>query len=143
LCKIGAADIESQKVIPLYCEAYSHLAEEVMSENVRILKAIDRVIHHLGERGIHAIDRGGDRGVIYEQYLSRERPMRFVIRLRERNLIHRGKRRNCLDLAKALPTPHEAEWIVYYEGRKKKRTVQYKPFRSSSPPFITSCIGWW
>jgi hypothetical protein len=106
-----------------------------MSENAQILKAIDRVIQHLGERGIHAIDRGGDRGVIYEQYLGRERPMRFVIRLRERDLIHRGKRRNCLDLAQALPTPHEAELIVYHEGREKKRIVQYNAVPVKLPSF--------
>ena len=33
LCKAVATDIESKKVIPLYCEAYSFLAEGVKSEN--------------------------------------------------------------------------------------------------------------
>ncbi|MDO8094977.1 MAG: hypothetical protein Q6360_15975 [Candidatus Brocadiales bacterium] len=38
LCKAVAADIESRKVIPLYCEAYSHLAHDIESENAQILK---------------------------------------------------------------------------------------------------------
>ena len=33
VCKAVATDIESKKVIPLYCEAYSFLAEGVKSEN--------------------------------------------------------------------------------------------------------------
>lgn len=62
-----ASDIESKKVIPLYCEAYSHSAYDIGSENAQILKMIDTIFKHIGERGIHAIDRGGDkRGYIQE-----------------------------------------------------------------------------
>jgi hypothetical protein len=67
LCKAVATDIESRNVIPLCCEAYS--AEDFKSENAQILKVIDTVFEHLGDRGIHAHDRGGDRGVIYAKYL--------------------------------------------------------------------------
>jgi len=62
LCKVVASDIEFKKVIPLYCEAYSHFADDVKSEHAQILKAIDLVFKHTQGRGIHAIDRGGDRG---------------------------------------------------------------------------------
>jgi hypothetical protein len=62
LCKAVATDIESKRVIPLYCEAYSSLAEGFKSENAQLLKLIDVLFKHLGDRGIHAHDRGGDRG---------------------------------------------------------------------------------
>lgn len=80
---------------------------------------------HIGDRGIHAIDRGGDRdrGFIYEKYLNRDKPIRFVIRLDERGLIHRGKRKNCCDMAKVLSTPHESVLIIYDEGREKIRPL--------------------
>lgn len=48
-----------------------------------------------------------------------------MIRLVKRDLIHQGRRRNCCDLAKALPTPYETVLIVYEEGKEKKRTVSY------------------
>jgi hypothetical protein len=99
LCKAVATDIESKKVIPLYCEAYSHSAHDVKSENYQILKMIETIFKHTDERGIHAIDRGGDRGVIYEKYLMRDKPIKFVIRLRDRDLIHKGRRKNCLKMA--------------------------------------------
>ena len=86
LCKIVAADIDSTRVIPLYCEAYAYAA--VKSENAELLNAIRVVQSHIGDKGIHAIDRGGDRGVIYRHYLSKDTPTRFVIRLKERDLIH-------------------------------------------------------
>lgn len=135
LCKAVAADIESKKVIPLYCEAYSHLAKDVKSENDQIFKVIDTVFKHIGDRGIHAMDRGGDRGIIYEKYLKRSKQIRFVIRLKERDLIHKGKRRNCTDMAKILPTPYKTVLIIYDEGKEKKRTVQYNAVAVKLPQY--------
>jgi len=125
LCKAVAADIESKQVIPLYCEAYSFLSGEVKSENAQILKMIDLLFKHLEGRGIHAIDRGGDRGVLYQKYLEEKKAKRFVIRLVDRDLIHQGRRRSCRDLAKMLPTPYETVFIIYEGGKEKKRTLQY------------------
>lgn len=125
LCKAVAADIESKNVIPLYCEAYSHSSPDVKSENSQIFKAIDAVFRHIGDKGIHAIDRGGDRGVIFDKYLNRDKPQRFVIRLVERDLIHKGQKKNCLEMAKALPTPYETVMIVFDDGKEKRKTVQY------------------
>jgi hypothetical protein len=135
LCKAVATDIESHKVIPLYCEAYSLLTEEVKSENSQLLKLIDMVFRYLGDRGIHAMDRGGDRGVLYKRYLSEKKAKRFVIRLVGRDLIHHGRRRDCCDLAKVLPTPYEAVLIVYEEGKEKKRVVHY----NAVPVKLPSC----
>lgn len=135
LCKAVASDIESNKVIPLYCEAYSHLAHDVKSENAQILKLIDMIFKHIGSRGIHAIDRGGDRGVIYEKYLNSDKPVRFVIRLRDRDLIHRGKRKNCLKLAWGLSTPYETALIVYEDGKEKRRRVQYNAVEVRLPKY--------
>jgi hypothetical protein len=125
LCKAVATDIESHQVIPLYCEAYSLLAEDVRSENAQLLKLIDTIFRHLQDRGIHAIDRGGDRGVLYKKYLGDRKAKRFVIRLVDRTLIHHGKRRNCCDLARVLPTPYETALIIYEEGKERKKIVQY------------------
>jgi len=135
LCKAVASDIESKRVIPLYCEAYSHSAYDVKSENDQIFKAIDTIFKHIGARGIHAIDRGGDRGVIFEKYLKRDKPIRFVIRLRDRDLIHRGKRRNCCVMAKVLPTPYESVLIINDEGKEKRRKVQYNAVAVKLPHY--------
>ncbi|MGZ3569560.1 MAG: hypothetical protein ACXU9W_12310 [Thermodesulfobacteriota bacterium] len=48
-----------------------------------------------------------------------------MIRLVDRDLMHQGRRRNCCELAKVLPTPYETVLIVYEEGKEKKRTVYY------------------
>jgi hypothetical protein len=135
LCKAVATDIDSHKVIPLYCEAYSLLAEDVKSENSQLLKLIDAIFRHLEDRGIHAMDRGGDRGALYKRYLGEKKPKRFVIRLVGRDLIHHGRRRNCCELAKVLPTPYETVLIVYEEGKEKKRTVSYNAVPVKLPSY--------
>jgi hypothetical protein len=135
LCKAVATDIESKNVIPLYCELYSFLSQDVKSENTQLLKMIDILFKYLEERGIHAMDRGGDRGHLYKKYLGEEKPRRFVIRLVNRDLIHKGRRRNCCDLAKVVPTPYETALIVYEDGKEKKRTVQYNALQVKLPSF--------
>ncbi|MEW6420013.1 MAG: hypothetical protein AB1480_18175 [Nitrospirota bacterium] len=135
LCKAVASDIETKKVIPLYCEAYSHSAYGIKSENEKMLKMIDTIFKHIGDKGIHAIDRGGDRGIIYERYLNRGKPIKFVIRLKERDLIHKGKRKHCLDMARSLPTPYETVLIVYEDGKEKKRKIQYNTVEVKLPGY--------
>ena len=82
LCNAVAADVEQKKVILLYFEAYSHEAPGFISDNDQLGKLIDLLFRHLGSRGIHAIDRGGDRGFIYRKYPDKGEPTRFVIRLK-------------------------------------------------------------
>jgi hypothetical protein len=133
LCKIVAADIESTRVIPLYCEAYAY--DAVKSENTELLHAIRVVEGHIGDKGIHAIDRGGDRGAIYRHYLKKDVPGRFVIRLKERDLIHKGKRKHCLDMATRVPTSHESVLVVYDDGKEKRRSVRYNAVAVKLPEY--------
>ncbi len=135
LCKIVAADIETTRVIPLYCKAYSYEAEDVKSENSELLKSIETVRGHIGDKGIHAIDRGGDRGVLYKYYFTKANPQRFVIRLKERDLMHRGKRKHCVDMAMAMPMPHESILIIYDDGKEKRRVVKYNAVAVKLPGY--------
>jgi hypothetical protein len=126
LCKAVAADVEHKKVIPLYLEAYSQEAEDFKSENDQLFKVIDGVGAHIGKRGIYAIDRGGDRGKLYDKFLEKGNEKRFVIRLaKNRDLAHKGVKKNCSLLASALPCPHKAVIIKYEEGKEQAITISY------------------
>lgn len=133
--KAVASDIESKKVIPLYCEAYSFSAYDIKSENDQILKMIETIKKHIGDKGIHAIDRGGDRGFIYERYLNKDKPIRFVVRLSDRDLIHKGKRKNCLKIAWRLSTPYETVLIIYEDGKEKRRKIEYNAVEVRLPGY--------
>jgi len=73
--------------------------------------------------------------VIYGKYLREDEAQRFVIRLVDRDLMHQGRRRNCCELAKVLPTPYETAIIVYEEGKEKKRVVHYNAVAVKLPRY--------
>ncbi len=126
LAKAIAADIEHKKVIPLYLEAYSQEARGFTSENHQLFKLIDMVSARIGSKGIYAIDRGGDRGKLYDKFLEKGQEKRFVIRLeKSRDLVHKGVKKNCYVLATLLPCPHQTVIIKYEEGKEEKTTVFY------------------
>ena len=126
LAKAVAADVDHKKVIPLYLEAYSQDAGGFISENDQLFKVIDMISAHVGNKGIYAIDRGGDRGKLYDKFLERGKERRFVIRLtRKRDLMHKGIRKNCLLSATILPCPYQTVIIKYQDGQEDKTTVSY------------------
>jgi hypothetical protein len=133
LCKCVAADIEHTRVIPLYCEAYSQESRGFLSENEQLFRAIEVVGRHVGTRGIWAIDRGGDRDRLFDKFLDKDDPKRFVIRLNKRDLIHRGVKRDCRKMARALPCDFEATLIKYEGGKEKVRTVWYNAISVKLP----------
>ncbi|MGD9578622.1 MAG: hypothetical protein AB7Y74_10255 [Syntrophorhabdus sp.] len=126
LCKAVAADIEHKTVIPLYLEVYSQEAKSFLSENHQLFKVIDTVSLFAGNKGIYAIDRGGDRGKLFDKFLEKGQEKRFVVRLvGKRDLVHKGVKKNSLDLATSLPCPHETVLIKYENGKEQKATVFY------------------
>jgi len=126
LAKAVAADLEHKKVIPLYLEAYSPKAQEFRSENQQLLQLIDTVSAWMGKKGIYALDRGGDRGKLYEKFLEKGKEKRFAIRLEKtRDLIHKGQKKNCYLLATMLPCPYQTVMIKYEDGKEEKKTVSY------------------
>ena len=58
-----------------------------------------------------------------------------MIRLVDRDLIHQGRRRNCCELSKVLPTPYETVLIVYEEGKEKRRAVRYNAVPVKLPSY--------
>jgi hypothetical protein len=78
LLEIVGADVEGDRITPLYGELYSHEAPRFQSENDQLLRAVERVTQMTCKRGILAWDRGGDRYAILIPLL--ERQLRFVIR---------------------------------------------------------------
>ncbi len=136
LAKAVAADIEHKKVIPLYLEAYSQEAKGFLSENDQLFKVIDTVGATMGNKGIYAIDRGGDRGRLYEKFLEKGKEKRFVIRLtQKRDLIHKGIRKNCCLLATLIPCPYQTVIIKYQEGQEEKTTVSYNALPVKLPGY--------
>lgn len=128
--QVIASKLDSKQVLPLYHELYSQKAPEFISENKQILSAIDRVSEATNNRGIWVIDRGGDRNVLLDNLLEKQRE--FIIRLvGNRNVNYKGSKKSALALATACPTPY-AQTIVRKKDNKDKTYhlhFGYRPVR--------------
>jgi hypothetical protein len=78
LLEIVGADVEGDRITPLYGELYSQAGRGFVSDNYHLLTAVGRVTAMTFGRGILAWDRGGDRYAILIPLLEKE--LRFVIR---------------------------------------------------------------
>jgi hypothetical protein len=73
---------------PLELQIYSSESCDFVSENALLKEFISDVHSRAKGRGIHVIDRGGDRGILLKHYF--ELNQKFVIRLKDRYLINEG-----------------------------------------------------
>jgi hypothetical protein len=132
---IGAfgADVEGEDLIPLYAELYSQKAMGFLSENAQILDVVDRVTEGTGTRGIWAIDRGGDRGVLLKGMLGRQ--LKFVIRLEgKRHLITQGgAKKGALKIAWGCSCPHSRQIVIHRDKEVKKKTISVGHVRVQLP----------
>jgi len=80
LCQVTAANLEHNKVVPLYCEAYSSEEQGYTSSTEKVIKIIGTVMQSTGTRGTWAVDRMGDNNDIIEYFTSNH--LQFVTRLK-------------------------------------------------------------
>lgn len=80
LCQVTAANLEHNKIVPLYCEAFSSQEKDYISTTEKIKSAISKVIEKTGTAGVWAIDRQGDCNEIIEHFTSNK--LTFVTRLK-------------------------------------------------------------
>ena len=112
-----ATDVGKPPLVPLYNHLYSHRSPDHQSENTEIRRAIRRVIKHTHRRGVWVLDRGGDRGKIFEEMMNQG--LSFLIRLKKtRNLVYRRGEHLVEDLASVCPMIY-AERLVKQEGGKE------------------------
>ncbi|HQF98887.1 MAG TPA: transposase [Candidatus Aminicenantes bacterium] len=114
---VVGAETGSAQIVPLYGRLFSHTAPNFQSENMEICEAIRKVSTKTQKRGIWVIDRGGDRGYLY-QYLLHE-GLRFIIRARsDRNLLAEQEE-SVLEAAQGCPMLFD-EYVAREDGDREK-----------------------
>ena len=133
LIDILGADVEGEDLIPLYGELYSQEAKDFRSENRQILNAMDCVIEGIGQKGIWAIDGGGDRSRLLKGFL--EKKLRLVVRLvGDRDLVlEDGQKKNSLKIGWGCHCPHRRELKIEKDGETKKKTISVGQIRVKLP----------
>jgi len=85
-----ACESGGRRIVPLHLRLWSCEAEGFLSENAEIFAAVEAISAKAGGRGIYAVDRGGDRGRLFDYFA--EKGLDYVVRLvGDRNLIWRKK----------------------------------------------------
>jgi hypothetical protein len=115
---IVGAELDSDRLVPLYQRLWSHEAPDFVSENEEILRGIDAVMAQVGNRGIFVYDRGGDRINLFEPLLDRQ--ARFLVRLvGNRHLLYRHETQPARDIARACPCRF-AKTVTRLDGDKEQ-----------------------
>ena len=121
---VNAAELNQQKVIPLYQSLHSQDAPDFISQNKQILDAIRRVGKYTHKRGIWVIDRGADRNVLYHKLL--QEGFRFIIRQKgDRKILYGKTLVKTLQLALTCPSLYNDTIVKMKEGKEKVYQIEY------------------
>lgn len=86
LCQVTAANLKHDKIVPLYCEAYSSLEEGYENSTQKLIAIINHVKGYIGTKGTWAIDRQGDNAALMQHFTGEN--LQFVTRLKMNRYLH-------------------------------------------------------
>ena len=122
LLEIVSAQVDEEKIVPLYSEMYSHKTRGFVSENRKIMDAIDTVVQHTKDKGIWVIDRGGDRPVLVDELGRLEQ--RFVIRIDDRTFMdHKGRDRKTKNIVNCIRYEQKYRLKIDKEGYEEELEI--------------------
>jgi len=97
--EIAALGAKAHTPIPVYDRVFSSVEDGHVSQNAELFTALDWLAKTFDSQGVHVFDRGFDRNIVYEHLLHNNLP--FIVRAdKQRNVIHKEKTLNILDVAK-------------------------------------------
>jgi hypothetical protein len=122
LCQVTAANLEHNKIVPLYCQAYSSKEKDYVSSTEKVKSVISKVIEKTGTNGVWAIDRMGDCEDIINHFTGNT--LRFVTRLkldRWLNTINKNGGKICVQaerLERHMNLNHKAQITKIEDGKE-------------------------
>jgi hypothetical protein len=126
LCQVIGVECGGNEITPLYGELYSQDAGDFVSENDEILKAVHMVSEGVDNRGVWVVDRGGDRGALYDEFVPVENGLRFIIRQKGNRRLLSGRRKaSTLEIAEGCPLPYATTVVREDKGQEKVFKIEY------------------
>ena len=135
LCQVTAANLAHNKLVPLYCEAFSSKEAGYINSTERIKTIISDVAGKIGTKGTWAMDRGGDSIDIFNHFQSER--LSFVTRLKLSRYLHFG--RNTARQVQAdhidrfTKMPYTTDIVKLDDGRMKYLKLQYGAIEVALP----------
>ena len=135
LCQVTGANLAHDRIVPLYCEAYSSLEEGYQGGTEKLKNVIRKVKEHIGTKGTWAIDRQGDNAELID-FFSQEQ-LRFVTRLKMNRYLHFGGKTNrqvkAERINKHMTMPHHAHIYITKDGKEEFLHLNYGAVTVSLP----------
>ncbi len=78
MVSVVAAEASRRRMILIWGEVFSQESPEFISENEQLLRAVRTISKATEGRGIWVIDRGGDRGRLFQELSAIEEAFRFI-----------------------------------------------------------------
>ena len=121
LCQVTAANLSHNRIVPLYCEAYSNKAVDYPGFTEKLTGIISRVTQYIGKRGTWAIDRQGDDIDLITFFQKEE--LQFVTRLKKNRYLHFNGNTNRQVKAERIhhhvKLLHKAHIFITKEGKEE------------------------
>jgi hypothetical protein len=123
-CTAIACEPGTRRMIPLHGRLWSTDAPATRSENEQLLEVVDTIRGATKGRGIYVMDRGGDRGKIFNALLKKQ--LRFIIRLKgDRDVVFRNRTRNVLNVARRCRMLYAETIVKEQRGEEKVYHIEY------------------
>jgi hypothetical protein len=139
LCQVTAANLEHNKIIPLYCEAYSSQEKDYVSSTEKVKDVISQVIEKTGTHGVWAIDRMGDCEDIINHFTGNE--LRFVTRLKLNRWLNTTNKRGgkiCVQaerLERHMDIAHKAQITKIEDGKETVINITFGITKVALPDY--------
>lgn len=121
LCQVTAANLPHDRIVPLYCEAYSSQAKDYPGSAEKLKDVISRVTAYTKKRGTWAIDRQGDDIDLIKNFQKEE--LQFVTRLKMNRYLHFDNNINKQVKAERIhhhvKLPHKAHIYLTKDGKEE------------------------
>jgi hypothetical protein len=112
---VSALAAKRKQPIPVYSRVYSSAEEGYVSNNAETLKSFAFLSSHFPKTTIRALDRGYDGGYVFDYFIPREEA--FIVRMKGRNLLHKGETILLSQLAKR----YKGKYALKFEAKNGKK----------------------
>ena len=137
LCQVTAANIAHDRIVPLYCEAYSSEADDYPGGSEKIIEIVQEVKRYIGNKGTWAIDRQGDDIDIIRGFTNEK--LDFVVRLTSKRYLHFGNNTNRQVKAERIHNhvkiPYKAHIYITKDGKEDFIHLEYGAITVALPEY--------
>jgi hypothetical protein len=121
---VSALTAKHKQPIPVYNRVYSTCEEDYASNNAETLKSLAFLSSHFPKTNIRALDRGYDGKYIFDYFIPRNET--FIVRMNDRNILHKGKLILLSELAKKFKGKHLLKFQTK-DGKKADCKISIVP----------------